>query len=73
MTKSEYFRRQAAICDEQAAVAVDPEDRAGFEKLAWHWRELAAQADALEAHLNGGLAWSGSRESRGDGQAIGSA
>jgi hypothetical protein len=65
MTKADNFRRQALICDQQAAESIDQDDRARFEWLARRWRELAAEAEALDSVLLEGIVWSSSRGAEG--------
>jgi hypothetical protein len=65
MTKADDFRRQALICDQQAAAAIDQDDRARFEWLAGRWRELAAEASAVESVLPESIVWSGSHAAEG--------
>ena len=48
MNRAQAYLAKAAECEHAALSADDPKKRATYWDLAKRWRELAAQAEALE-------------------------
>ena len=43
-----FFRQQSTVCFALAKMALSPEHRATFLRLAWHWRAAARVADIMD-------------------------
>jgi hypothetical protein len=43
-----FFRQQSTVCFAFAKMALSPEHRATFLRLAWHWRAAARVADIMD-------------------------
>jgi hypothetical protein len=51
--KSAEFRGKAALCEQSARQARDPEVKRQFEELARSWQQLAEQADRVKSDQAG--------------------